>query len=289
MNSGNWVYAGTGFKDGDKVPYIVGYEADRLFSQYPGPNAVPGTYTLLSQSPLGNGGQFDYANSSIYQAPSGAWVFASGMNGWTWALDNYIGLNLVDARIQQTTTNIFNLFVTPRNDFSVSASPSSQIVLSGGNTSYNVTITPAGGFTGQVNFSVTGLPTGATATFTPNPATGSATLSVNTSASTPGGSYTLTITGVSGSLTHTTTVSLAVYDFTLAAAPSSQAVAAGSAASYNVTITPAGGFTGQVNFSVTGLPTGATATFTPNPATASFTLSVNTSASTPTSAYDRRV
>src|SRR5881396_2470511 len=31
-NSGNWVYAGTGFKDGDSVPGIVGYEADRSFS-----------------------------------------------------------------------------------------------------------------------------------------------------------------------------------------------------------------------------------------------------------------
>ena len=34
-NSGNWVYAGTGFIDGDSVPGIVGYEADRPFSQDP--------------------------------------------------------------------------------------------------------------------------------------------------------------------------------------------------------------------------------------------------------------
>src|SRR5437867_3350063 len=39
-NSENWVYAGTGFKDGDSVPGIVGYEADHLFTQYPQPNAV---------------------------------------------------------------------------------------------------------------------------------------------------------------------------------------------------------------------------------------------------------
>ena len=51
-NSANWVYAGTGFRDGDSVPGIVGYEADRLFSQYPSPNAVSGTYTLLSHSPF---------------------------------------------------------------------------------------------------------------------------------------------------------------------------------------------------------------------------------------------
>src|SRR5205809_3451362 len=77
-NSGNWVYAGTGFKDGDTVPGIDGYEADRLFSQYPPPNAVSSTYTPLSNSALGNGGPSDYSNSSVYQAPSGAWVFAAG-------------------------------------------------------------------------------------------------------------------------------------------------------------------------------------------------------------------
>src|SRR6266705_2862309 len=75
-NSGSWVYAGTGFRDGDSVTALVGYEADRLFSQYPQPNAVSGTYTLLSNSPIG--GTSDHANSSVYQAPSGAWVFGAG-------------------------------------------------------------------------------------------------------------------------------------------------------------------------------------------------------------------
>ena len=112
-NSGNWVYAGTGFRDGESVASIVGYEADRLFSTYPGPNAVSGTYMLLSNSPLGNGGPSDYANSSVYQAPSGAWVFATGTMGWSWALDNFNALNLVDARIQRTTANVLNRFVAP--------------------------------------------------------------------------------------------------------------------------------------------------------------------------------
>src|SRR2546422_1468375 len=67
-NSGNWVYAGTGFRDGDSVSTLVGYEADRSFSQYPQPNAVSGTYTLLSHSPIDSS---EYANSSVYQAPSG--------------------------------------------------------------------------------------------------------------------------------------------------------------------------------------------------------------------------
>jgi hypothetical protein len=53
------------------------------------------------------------------------------------------------------------------------------------------------------------LPSGASASFTPNPATTSSTLALTTNASTPDGTYALTIAGVSG-MTHTTTVSLTV-------------------------------------------------------------------------------
>jgi len=102
---------------------------------------------------------------------------------------------------------------------------------------------------------------------------------VSTSPSTPTGTYTLTITGVSGSLTHTTTVTLVVNapaDFTLSAAPASRTVTQGGSTSYAVTISPTGGFSDQVTLSVSGLPNGATGSFTPNPATASSTLSVTT-------------
>jgi hypothetical protein len=58
--------------------------------------------------------------------------------------------------------------------------------------------------------SASGLPAGASGSFAPNPATTSSTLSATTSASTPAGTYPITITGVSGSLTRTTTVMLTV-------------------------------------------------------------------------------
>src|SRR5215472_7622157 len=239
-NSGNWVYAGTGFRDGDKVPSIVGYEADQLFSQYPVPNAVSGTYTLLSQSPLNINNLV--GNSSVYQAQSGAWVFGSGSNAWSWGLDNYTSShNLVDSRIQQTTSNILNRFINPPNDFSIGAAPLSQSVTQGGSTNYGVTITPTGSFSGQVSLSVNGLPTGATANFAPNPATTTSTLSVTTSTSTPAGTYPLTITGLSGNLTPTATVTLVVNplpDFTLSASPSSLTVSPGGTTSSSIAINP---------------------------------------------------
>src|SRR5439155_302085 len=187
----------------------VGYEADKMWTQYPTPSAAQGTSTLLSNSPLGSNASQPYANSSVYQAPSGAWVFAAGANAWTLALDSYANSNFVDPRIQKTTANVLNQFLNPPVNFSIAASPSSQSVTQGGSTTYSVTVSPIGGFSNPVTLSVSGLPSGANSTFSPNPTTASSTLSVTTSTTTPIGTYTLTITGVSGSLTRTTTVTLA--------------------------------------------------------------------------------
>ncbi|MGR6319912.1 hypothetical protein Q2K19_26325 [Micromonospora soli] len=60
--------------------------------------------------------------------------------------------------------------------------------------------------------SVAGLPTGSSASFTPNPvgAAGAATLRVSTASRTPRGTFTLVITGASGSLVHQATATLVV-------------------------------------------------------------------------------
>ena len=176
---------------------------------------------------------------------------------------------------------------SPQPDFLVTATPSSQIVLRGNGTSYTVNVTPSDGFTGNVNFSVTGLPSGATASISPSSVvgSGSSTLMVNTSTSTPTGSYTLTITAISDTLTRSTQVQLAVNAFSVAATPSSQPVLQGSGTTYSVSVAPSSGFTGNVNFSVTGLPAGATVTFSPSSVvgSGSSTLTVNTASSTPAS------
>ena len=129
-NSTNWAYAGTGFVDGNVVPGIVGYETDRYMSNYPAPSTT--NWTLLSRSPYTDvNGQADYANSSIYQAPSGAWVFATGTMSWSWALDNYATGIQPNARIQQTTANVLNAFLpspSPTPTPTPSPSPSAPVV-----------------------------------------------------------------------------------------------------------------------------------------------------------------
>jgi hypothetical protein len=99
----------------------------------------------------------------------------------------------------------------PPPDFSVSASPGSQTIGQGGSTTYTVNITRISGFAGAITLTIGGLPSGAGGNFGPNPATGStSTLTVTSAASTPPGSYPLTITGTSGSLTHTASATLVV-------------------------------------------------------------------------------
>ena len=94
-------------------------------------------------------------------------------------------------------------------DFSLSVSPTSRSIRHGQKTSYNVTITRLNGFAGSVLFTVSGLPSNVTASFTPNPTNGtSVKLSVSTSRSSPTGTYTLLITGMSANLTHSINVSL---------------------------------------------------------------------------------
>lgn len=95
-------------------------------------------------------------------------------------------------------------------DFLIAVTPTSQSVKRGGSVTYTVTITPLNGFAGSVTLSLASTPSRSTATFSPNPTTGTSTLTIDTSRRTSRSTYDLTITGVSGSLSHSATASLTV-------------------------------------------------------------------------------
>ncbi len=97
---------------------------------------------------------------------------------------------------------------TPSPDFSLLVSPVSRTVLQGGTATYAITITPINGFNSSVNLTIGGLPAGASASFTPATTTSSSTLVVVTSASTPIGSSSLTITATSGAIARTSVATL---------------------------------------------------------------------------------
>jgi hypothetical protein len=195
------------------------------------------------------------------------------------------------------TANVTLVVTVPVvGDFTLTASPASQTVTAGANTTYTATVTPVtgSGFNGTVTFSASGLPTGATASFSPASVavSGNSTMTVTTTTATPAGTYTLTITGTAGSLVHSTTVTLIVNpapvpDFTISATPASRTITRGTSGTYTVTITAVNGFTGTVTLSVTGLPARVTATFAPTTVTGSgtstMTVTVNRRATVGTS------
>jgi hypothetical protein len=107
-NASNSVYNNTGFSNGSSVPNIVGYEYDKVWNN----GFSPAGLTILSASPVtGSGGFSSTANSTIYTAPSGARVFASGTIVWGYGLSNILSTNLANAGIQQMTANILNNFI----------------------------------------------------------------------------------------------------------------------------------------------------------------------------------
>ncbi|NES29651.1 S8 family peptidase, partial [Micromonospora terminaliae] len=100
----------------------------------------------------------------------------------------------------------------PTNDFSVSVSPTSGSTAPGGSVTATVATATTNGSAQSVSLSASGLPGGATASFNPPTVTsgGSSTLTITTSASTPAGTYPVTISGTAASGTKTATYSLTV-------------------------------------------------------------------------------
>lgn len=176
---------------------------------------------------------------------------------------------------------------TTQPDYSLATTPSSLSVNRGASGTTSIAISRTGGFTGSVAFSASGLPSGVTASFSPSSTTGTAaTLTLSASSTATLGVATVTITGTSGSLSRTATVALTVSntttpDFTVSAAPASLSVARGASGTSSIAVTRTGGFTGSVAFTVSGLPSGVTASFSPSSTTgnsATLTLTASTTA-----------
>jgi serine protease AprX len=180
--------------------------------------------------------------------------------------------------------------VPPTPDFTFSATPSSRSVTQGSGTTYTATVTPSGGFSSSVGLSVSGLPSGASPSFSPGSLTsGSSTLTITTSASTPAGTYPLTITGTGGGITHNATVSLTVTapaDFAIGVSQPSINIKRGSSGSVTVTTTVITGAANSVALSVTGLPGKTSYSYTPSSVTAgsssALKITINKPASTGT-------
>ena len=211
-----------------------------------------------------------------------------------WFTTEYIPSNgAFNWTTQVATFKLSGCGAVATNDFSISASPTSVSVVQGGSATSTISTATTTGAAQSVSFSASGLPSGATASFSPTSVTsgGSSTLTLATSASTPAGSYPITVTGTGASATHTTTVTLAVTapvtnDFSISASPSSVSIVQGGSGTSTIATTLTSGAAQTISLSASGLPAGTTAAFNPasvssgGSSTLTFTVGAGTTAGT---------
>jgi len=147
-----------------------------------------------------------------------------------------------------------------------------------------ITVMPVNGFTGTVALTTSVSPAGLTCSTTPPSITGGSGTSV-LSCSGNGGSYTVVVTGTSGTLSHTANVTFNVQDFTLTASPTTITANTGNPATSSITVQGIGGFTGTVSLSVTTNSTNLTCTLTPTSVTGGSGSSVLSCTSSVTGSY----
>ena len=172
-----------------------------------------------------------------------------GVTGYscTTGYDLASGLGSVDA------TTLVNNWVAP--NFSLSVAPLSLSVAQGASGTVGITTTLSGSFNSSIQLSVSGLPAGATASFSPSsipaPGNGASVMTVTAGTAAAVGTFPLTITATNGSTTNTATVTLTIIQvFTItssvangiggAITPATSAVVSGGSAI--LTIVPATGY-----------------------------------------------
>jgi subtilase family serine protease len=220
----------------------------------------------------GPGCYLDGAAVGVLSTSNNAFASAySASTGWDFAT----GIGSVNA------TNLVNNWpatAPPQGSFTLTASSGAASVGEGTTgAATTITINAQNGFTGSVSLSCSGLPSGVSANFHPASTTSSSSLTFTATGSAAVGTFSVTVAGVSGSLASSTTLSLTVTaapNFALSASPTSLSIARGAKGTTTITLTPSNGFAQSVTLSASGLRSGTSAVFSPNPATKTTTLTL---------------
>jgi hypothetical protein len=153
-------------------------------------------------------------------------------------------------------------------DLTISATPASQTVAPGSAALVTVSLARSGGLSTPVTLSASTPPSGVTISFSPNNTTaGSSTMTVSTSSGTPLGSFNVQITAVDGVFVRNLVVTVNVQpsgNFAVVASPNPQVLVPGASNSIDVSLVRSPGFNSSITMSVTGLPSGVTASFNPS-------------------------
>ncbi|HKE67155.1 MAG TPA: N,N-dimethylformamidase beta subunit family domain-containing protein [Micromonosporaceae bacterium] len=107
----HWMWKGTGVRNGDQIPRLVGVEADGFNPKMPSPAGAK--QTLLSASPFLYRDlvpRQEIQNTSVCEMPNGAVVFAAGTMNWPLALG---AAGRLDDRVRTATANVFRRILRP--------------------------------------------------------------------------------------------------------------------------------------------------------------------------------
>ncbi len=137
-------------------------------------------------------------------------------------------------------------------DFTISASLTTVTTTAGTIGTSTITVAPVNGFAGTVALTSQISPAGLTCALSPTSIVLGASQTSTLSCSGAKSTYTVTVTGTSGSLSHSVVVIYTVTDFNVAASPTTATVNVGVAGVSTITIDAVNGFTGTVSLSQDG-------------------------------------
>ena len=235
-------------------------------------NANPELYHLAEAQPLA----FHDTISGNNTVP--------GVTGFSAAAgyDQTTGLGSVDAERLVSAWGSAGTTSSPSLTLTL-ASSSLTLTKTGGST--KVTTTVGGGLSSATSLSVSGLPTGLTASFSPksiaSPGAGSSLLTLTPASTLAPGSWDLAIVGRAGNVTSSASLAVSLPGLAMALTPASASLARGGTLQIKLTTTAQGGFNSAVSLAVSGLPAGVTAAFStvklPSPGSGSSTLTLTAS------------
>jgi len=160
----------------------------------------------------------------------------------------------------------------------------------GETATFTLSLAASEGFTTPVTLTLQGAPSGTTVSFDPNPVTppSISQLHITTTVSIVAGTYTMTVTGTSGQVTDTTSLTLTIKPATinpvlfLTVQPVFCTILPGEAATYTLSLTVTEGSAAPVTLTLQGIPSDAVASFGSNPITSPGTSQLYITTTLPT-------
>jgi hypothetical protein len=109
-----WLSRGIGLAAGSILGGLVGYEADSFYGVAGGPEGghAPLGTQVLAQSQISGAPPGKFSHMTIYTAPSGALVFATGSMQWNWGLEPKLSGYWSNAA-EQLSHNLLRRFIAP--------------------------------------------------------------------------------------------------------------------------------------------------------------------------------